>query len=358
MIFLYRFEILRQDAAIAGVIAPNSLTASQGVDRELHLLTNYERPISFGVTEPFAAPFLPTALGTNGLPTVNGDTHWLFQPAAVEHSGLRLDAEKAAGQITVTLPRAHPISQLYVLDSPGAQVWLTLATLDNEADTNPLVVWVGRVRSAEYDELRCSLSMMHIADVLSRPGLTRKHSRTCPHVLFDPSSCAVKINDYDYVANYWKYREDGWLVSVSDDGLTLTAAEAANHANGFFDHGFIIIGGSYSTDNGAVLQHFTRAQGVTPQGAITAKVHGGIRRAIVAHSGNTLTLATPIPPGDYTAEAKRRVSMFAGCDASKTACQTKFGNFVRYGGYHVIPIKNLFETGLTPTGATGQGVLA
>lgn len=340
MIFLYRFEVLTQDASIAGILPPNSYTALDGIQRQLHLLTNYERAVSFGA-EPFAVPFLPTGLGELGLPAAG----WAFQPERIEHSGLRLDGEKAAGQLTVSLPRHHAISRLYQVESPGAQVWLTLSVAQDESDPAPLVVWVGRVRSAEYDELRCTLTLMHLGDILARPGLTAKHPRVCPFVLFDQSSCGVKVDAFDAATGYWRHREDGLLASVAANGLTITVPEAANRAKGFFDHGFVVIGGSYAEEGGELL-HVPRAQGLTPSQATAASIHGGVRRAIMAHDGQTLTLAGPLPVGDYTTEDAQRVSLFAGCDGAKTTCQSKFSNFKRYGGYPYIPIKNPFESGL------------
>lgn len=338
MIFLYRFEVLALDGLAANTLPPSQyLESRQALYRELHLLTNYEVALPFPV-EPYASGFLPIASA--------GSQSWTFTPEAIEHDGVRLDGEKASGQLKVSLPLAHPLAQLYVLDQPGYQVWLTLAQYDPALSATPLVIWVGQVASAEFDESRCSLTLQHLEKLLSRQGLTARHPRSCPHVLFDSGTCRVKQHAYDNATAYWKWREDGFVATVSADGKTLTVPEAANRPDGFFNDGFVHIGAHYSSQLALPQPDFVPRALIgtrTINPALPLRVDGGHRRSIVSQVGATLTLQIPLPPGEY---AGATVTLYAGCDGSATACETRFNNTASFGGYPYIPIKNPFETGL------------
>jgi len=336
MIFLYRFELLEADGVMSddtGLATRALVTAADGVRQTLYTHTNSEQAVTIA-GDSLASPFLPR-FGTTAL---------TYTPIRVQHDGLRLDAESAAGQLAVTLDRGHPVADLYRYDAPGAQVWLTVAMLDAPTAT-PLVVWIGRVRSAEFDEQMCKLNCMPLQDVLKRPGLTRKYPRTCGYELYDRTSCGVSASAYDYTTHYWKWREDGHITAVSSDGLTLTVAAAANRSDAFFQYGFVVINGVYGNDGSASAQFYPRPTDPTPQGAIAATgPNGGIRRAAIGHSGSLVELITPVPLGSVS--VGMRVSLFRGCDKSLATCNTAFSNTARHGGYPYIPLKNVFETGL------------
>lgn len=338
MNFLYRFEVLALDGLAANTLPPAQyLETSRALYRELHLLTNQEVAVPFAV-EPFSSAFLPVMS--------SGNQVWTFTPEAIEHDGVRLDGEKSAGQLKVSLPLEHRLAQLYVLDQPGYQVWLTLAQYDPALSATPLVIWVGQVAATEFDETRCTLTLQHLEKLLSRPGLTAKHPRNCPHSLFDRGTCRVKQHAFDDSTSYWKFREDGWAAVVSGDGLTLTVLEAANRPDGFFEQGFLHLGGDYSAALVAAVPDFVPrvqlgSRVINP--AIGVRVDGGVRRSIASHVGNQLTLQIPLPPGIY---AGQRVTLYAGCDGLKATCKTKFSNGPSFGGYPYIPIKNPFEVGV------------
>lgn len=348
MIFLYRLEVFNVDGVTSTLAPPTGYDTFTLPNRQLYLLTNYEEPVRFGQTEPFASAFLPR-MGNMGIPVNEG---WVFKPERIQHDGLRLDDEKAAGQLSVTLPIDHAIAQLYALDAPGVQVWLTLAMLDTTvANAKPLVVWVGQVAGVEYDELRAKLTLDHMQAVLARPGLTAKHPRSCGHMLYDQATCGVKAGAYDYATQYFKYREDGEMLAVSDDGMTVTIPAAANREAGFFENGFLVVAGEYASYGNGVA-HYPRGGSADLTTAKTT-VNGGYRRAIVAHDGATLTLATPLPPLALADIKQRRVTLFAGCDYTMPTCKGTFNNVARFGGYPYIPIKNPFEAGVK-VGVSGK----
>jgi uncharacterized phage protein (TIGR02218 family) len=124
--------------------------------------------------------------------------------------------------------------------------------------------------------------------------LRARYQKHCRHALYD-AGCTLNRSDF---------RTEAVLTARTD--LTLTAVE--------FD--------------------------VPPDGEFTAGYveHGMGRRAIVEHTGDTITLGRPL----LGTEVGDSVSAFSGCDHSFATCQTKFINDPNYGGFLHIPRRNPF----------------
>jgi hypothetical protein len=330
MIFLYRFEAIKLDGALSDLgitdYGPDDIPG-----RQVFLLTNYERAIDYGSSEPFAAGYLPLSLGTSGLP----DASWRFVPAAIRHEEVRLDGEQGAGGTTVEMPRDSELVQLLEERMPEFELYLTIAEIATPA-SQPRVVWTGRLDDLDADEGVGKLAMSHISEVLSQLGLTAKHPRNCPHSLYDRSSCGVR--SLAYADGYFAWREDGTIGSIAENALTLTVGAAANRADGFFDGGFAIIEPDYAGN-----RFYPRAASPSEAQCAAAQLNGGRRFFVLTHTGSQVVLANPvgqtINPGD-------RITLFAGCLKTKEVCATKFNNIKSFGGFPFIPINNPFETGL------------
>jgi hypothetical protein len=336
MIFLYRFDILQLDGVISNTVridlVPEDVVARA---RTTYRMTNYGESVNS--YDSGSSAFLPYPDGP--------DAPVAFLSEAIEHDQIRMDGERSAGQVSVSIPMEHPIGQLYAVDTPAVQTWLTLMQWDKVVPGSmPLVVWVGQVVNAEYDETRCRLTLDHLQKVLLRPGLTAKHPRSCGHLLYDAATCGVKA-DKLAADGYWKFREDGAVASVSEDGMVVTVPEAANKPDGWFAQGYLTAGGQYTEQSGQA-DHIPRSAVADRPIAPGMQVYAGYRRAIVSHQGSTLRLATPMPPGRYNLAELARVTLFAGCDGALATCKNKFSNVPRYGGYPYIPIKNPFEVGM------------
>lgn len=337
MIFLYRFEMLALDGALSDR-SLSSYTGDQLPGRRVYLLTNYERPLDFGNSEPFVMPLVPP-----NLPAPAGG--WIFQPERISHEGLRYDGERASGKLTVTLPIEHPIAQVLAMEDPGATLHLTLARIDEDADDDtPRPVWSGRLSLPNFDESRCILAMAHIMEVIQRPGLTREHPRMCPYSLYDGSTCGINAHAVPAGGQYFAWREDGFVSSVSGDRLTITVPEAANRPADFFKDGFAVVDPYYALDALGAPYHLPRSAGpLTAEVAAKALANGGIRRSIGGNSGTTVTLRTPIRK---ELAVGTRVSLYAGCSKLPEPCENKFNNTENYGGFADIPTKNPFKSGV------------
>lgn len=339
MIYLYRFDVLNTNGALTSRLGPDLLQAASGGTQHLH--TNQEQAVLVDS---------PTLFGSALMPSASAGP-WTFTPIAISHSGIRLDAERAAGQITVTLPAEHPVAQLYVADSPSARVSLSLAARYDTAPGQPIaVLWSGLVVGAEHDEHRCTLTLEHVGKLIGGQGLTERHPLLCPHALYDKATCKVKQHAFDAGSGYFRYREDALLdlsaggLSFSSDRSRLLVPEALNRPTGFFTGGYAVIEPVYS---GAGESFFLRGAGtLSAEDAAACVVTGGVRRGIALHYGPALTLASSLPAGVLEGATQLRVSLYAGCAKTPEACQTLNPQPRRFGGHRYIPLKNLYETGL------------
>ncbi len=330
--FLYRFDVVHGD----GVLNSTPYDALPARVIETFLLTSDTFPVKLEKELLAALPPLK-------VPGRPGPFEW--EPTAIEHSELRFDAEAQAGELTVSLPLMHQVSQVFAEDTQGRQVFLTLAL---QQPGGPKLLWSGQAIKASFSEFRCSLTLTHVLALMKRDALTAKHSRECEHSLFDASSCRVKQLDTGGTG-YWKWREDCLMPisAVGGGGVVLEIAEAANRADDFFAHGFIVVGGNYLTGISGIETFLPRAK-ASPVN-VSEPVLGGFRSTIATHKNSRLELLRPLPVAmqSLPPETLVRVSLFAGCDSTPDTCKTKFGNFRNFGGYPFIPLKNVFVTGLS-----------
>jgi hypothetical protein len=337
MIFLYAIDVVAVDGFLSGDL---SAVTTDGA-RSVYLLTNSERAVQMPSVSSFWSSFFPAPSGSD---VVTGpDTRFVPTPG-ISHSGVSLDAENNAGEISFTLPAEHAIAQLFLYDAPAAQLWLTVYAYDDIAGVTT-VQWTGQISSCAWQAPLAKLKGVPLSGLLRRQGLTRKHPRTCGHALYGPApGCGVNRNDYSSApGGYFFFREDGFLAEVTNGGLTLVVPEAANRPAGFFDEGLIAVQPAYA--GVGAYPHLPRARtdGSTLGHSGPALLIGGYRRGITRHAGAELHLSAPLLA---PLVAPVRVSVFAGCDLLPATCQAKFNNFPRFGGYPYIPIKNAFESGL------------
>lgn len=336
MIFLYAFEVLDYDAALTTPVPASSLTPA-GARRTIYTHTNFERSV-FADSSLLSAPMLPAG-ASGGVST--------FSPLAIKHDGLRLDGENNAGALRITLPASHPVAQLYLYDAPGSEVWLTLA-VKKDKQSAAAVRFKGRVSDGNFavddSVLVCTLNVQPISEVLSANGLTRKHPRTCPHTLYDASSCAVNRHAVDAGAGYWKYRLDGLVAFIDPTGSTVSIPGLDAKENGWWLRGLVVFGGAYES-NEVWTQAFASSNLTAEQLKAAHAPNGGYRRTVAAHAGNTITLDVALPP--ELSATGLRATVYAGCLHTPEACQSaKFSNYTNYGGFKHIPLKNPYESGI------------
>lgn len=334
MKYLYIIDIAGQDGDLS-----DSNPAITQYARRVFLLTNAERSETFAGTGDYWFSYIARPDAASVAPGVLDR----FEPVpGISHSGVSLNGENNSGNLSLTLPAEHAVAQLFTYDTPAALLRLTVL-VQGAQNQSPVVLWAGQIDSCAFDAELATFECSHISAVLRRQGLTRKHPRTCGHTLYSPApACGVK-HSLGAGNGYFLRREDGFLAEVRDGGMTLIVPEAANRAAGFFAEGFITIAAEYAaTTSGGLTQHRPRALFPISSDA-DKQFAGGYRRHIVSHSGSELKLSAPMLA---PLVSPVRVSVFAGCNLTKETCIAKFGNYVNFGGYPYIPIKNAFESGV------------
>lgn len=328
--------------------------------RKLYLWTNSEVPVDLGAhppgSDPIGCPYLPTKLGLAG----SDKASWLFTPECIKHDPVKTSAERNSGQFKLRVLSSNPIAQLFRYDPPGERIFLTCAVL---TAGDPTVFWVGEVALGEYiaDGTECTLTANHLLASLQRAGLTRKHPRVDPSNPFDLTTGRIASNAYDESVSYFRWREDG-LLSIDSDGrpsvpsgapdyvrgAQIVVPQAANHPDGWFEGGFIVIDPAYSLDADGNPLFFPRLGGLTAEQAAASDLHGGVRRSIAVHVGGTLVLDSPLPELSYS--TRQRASLFVGYDGSVGQAKDRFNNIKNYWGFPWIPTKNPFEAGIRQQG--------
>jgi uncharacterized phage protein (TIGR02218 family) len=141
-----------------------------------------------------------------------------------------------------------------------------------------------------------------LAGLFDRPLLRVIHSPTCQHAVYD-AGCGVDPGPFTTT---------GCAISAIS-GLTLTVADAASQADGYYTAGYATV------ETGS---------------AAGEKVY------IATHAGSTLTLLIAPPPGLTTSDT---IAITAGCDGLESTCRAKFNNVPYFLGFPRMPVVNPFK---------------
>lgn len=223
----------------------------------------------------------------------------LYTPVPIERTKIRWATKLTGGKLLLDVPVDFPIALLFDGFPPEAPVSLIVYRYHiTDVDEESVIIWLGRVRGASWQENKAVLSCDNFATTLNKTGPRLQFQYMCNHVLYG-TQCGIS--------------ETTFLVSVtlySISGLNLYSTALAGYADGWFDGGYLRFGNKY--------------------------------RMITSHVGDRITIAASM--NQLTANSVVTVS--AGCSHTFDTCVTKFLNHRRYGGYPFVPNRNPFITGL------------
>lgn len=218
-----------------------------------------------------------------------------YAPLALTRSALRPSINKEKSGLTLSLPLSAPLCELFRIAPPGEEVELTVARY-HRGDGQRLVVYIGRVVNARFDQFEMELSVESIMSSMQRTILTRSYQKNCPHLLY---GTACKADPTAYRVN---------TVATTITGNIVLAP--ISPADDYYAGGVIAYTGIYS--------------GVTE------------RRFIVGNTGGQFTLDRS-PYGLLEGQA---FNILPGCKRTMDDCKNKFNNLANYGGQPFIPTKN------------------
>ncbi len=220
-----------------------------------------------------------------------------YLPIQIQRGKVESNSEMERSPIKIKIQRDADLLDNFI-SFPPTEI-ITLIIFRYHANDTPtpevVVVWRGRVLSAEFKNNEASLDCEPVFTSLKRPGLRRKYSAQCPHIHYG-AECALDPFAFDVTTN---------LTVVA--GAVVTAP------------GFAIAAGRFS---GGYLQFDNREF-----------------RTIIDDDGvGNLTLANALDE----LEVGSLVSVFPGCAHNLDDCVNKFSNVENYGGFPYVPRLNPF----------------
>lgn len=216
---------------------------------------------------------------------------------AMSRGDYSLDSEVNRTSLNVESGYDHPVPELFKVAPPDevVQIQLWRKHLDDPDPTSFAVAWTGRILNVAWGLESVTWTCQNLSTSLKQPGLSRVYSRSCPYQVFDEQCRAQSAT----------FMVPGTASVVTT--TTIQVLEAAAYLDGYFDGGTIEwVGGFGNIDS----------------------------RTILTHIGAELTLMT----STYGLDQFSAVSLFPGCDQTRTTCDSVFGNILNYGGFPFIPI--------------------
>lgn len=220
-------------------------------------------------------------------------------PTPVQFSAVTQSNEMAKDTLSLKFPRGHEFASVFLgYNTPDVLTSVTLFRGHvNDPDAQFITYWKGRVSSFKASGETLSLECEPIFTSLRRPGLRARYQRTCRHALYG-RGCRLDAEDWGTA---------GVLTAV--DGATLTIPAAASLPIGYLSGGMV-------------------------------KTPDGILRYVIGHNGSQVTLMRPVRK--LVDSVGSAVTVYPGCDHTRSTCQARFDNIDNYGGFSWIPTKNPF----------------
>lgn len=242
-------------------------------------------------------------------PNIVLDSDGSWMPSPIKPSEFSQTNEVAKDPLRIDLPRDDELAALFVGGVPEQITTLTVYRVHaTDPDEGFQFYWKGRIVSSEIKGDAVQLACENIHSTMQRNGIRARYQKTCRHPLYG-RGCG--LNDYDFA-----------VVGTATDvaGYVVTVGEAldSNTESGYY------AGGMLETSDGFL-------------------------RYIIKHEGDELTLLTPIP--SLTAEiadsGSASVTIYPGCDHTRSTCNTKFNNLLNFGGFPwMTGGKNPFSNGV------------
>lgn len=117
-----------------------------------------------------------------------------YQPIPIKRGNFVASGTLDRQNMTVNTPINSGISELFKIYPPGQVVSLVIRQGHaNDPDEQFLVIWTGRVLSAEREGSETNLTCESSATSMKRSILRRNYQTSCPHFLYGPECRANKV---------------------------------------------------------------------------------------------------------------------------------------------------------------------
>lgn len=215
-----------------------------------------------------------------------------YNPEAIKRTATSQGSELASGTITVSLPKDNPIAQMFVQYLPPSPLNLTILR-GHDAEPEIVAQFVGSVTAVNFGDF-CDLTCAPEQETLKKLIPAARYQKPCNRILYD-AGCTIDKS---------LFRVAGTVTAVA--GTVVTSAAFATQPDGWLTTGWM--------------------------------EKGPVRRMILDHTGDTVTLIIPLP-GLTVGDS---IAAFAGCKRDYATCVSKFSNGVHFFGFESIPGTNPF----------------
>jgi uncharacterized phage protein (TIGR02218 family) len=216
-----------------------------------------------------------------------------YRPDWILHNDLEQSDELNKQGLEITVRSECPVAMLYVEDIPATSVNVRVYRYIAGVEDFRLV-WAGRVVKPVFssEDDSCVLHCEPIYTMLKRPGLRRNYQLICPYCLYD-AQCGLAMASWTTQVT---------VTAVSGGRVTISPSRGS----GYYTGGVFRLGARH--------------------------------RLVINDSGSYLQLAGAAPG----IAAGTRADVSAGCDKTLETCISKFSNWLNFGGFPYIPLKNPF----------------
>jgi uncharacterized phage protein (TIGR02218 family) len=216
-----------------------------------------------------------------------------YLPSTITRSESEQSNEVVSGQMKVYLPETHPLSALLLPYLPTSPIAVTVYG-SHYGDSQTVVLFTGTVASARYTD-QCEMTCNSSQYLLQRKIPRQLYQSPCGHI-FGDAGCGIELAAHTYT---------GEVATIDPTGTILTVT------------GFASLPDSLTAG-------FLR--------------FGNFVRMIVANSGDSVTLLSPIAG----LQVGSSVLGTAGCQLTFAACQA-YKNSFNFLGFDLIPEINPFD---------------
>lgn len=216
-----------------------------------------------------------------------------YVPSTITRTEAEQSNEVVSGQIKVYIPKEHPLAQLLLPYLPSSPIAITVFG-SHYSDSETVVLFTGTVASARFTD-QCELTCNSAQYLLQRKIPQQLYQAPCSHI-FGDAGCGADLGSHTYT---------GTVTAIDSTGTVLTIPAFASLPD---------------TLQAGYLKH------------------GNDFRMVVAHSGSTVTLISPITGLADGAS----VSGTAGCALDFSTC-AHYGRTISFLGFDLIPTVNPFD---------------
>jgi len=222
----------------------------------------------------------------------------VYLPIQISRGAIEQNQEMERQPLNITIQRDAAVLDNFVGFPPTEIMTLTVFRFhDNDTPTPEVAtIWQGRVLSVTWSGSQAKMNCEPVFTSLKRPGLRRKYSAQCPHILYGVE-CAISNFDFQVIAT----------IGTITNGITI-----------------------FSTDLIVAVDHFF--------GGYIEFENRDFRTVVGDDGAGTITINSSLPG----LEAGSVITAFPGCAHDLDACKVKFDNIVNYGGFPYVPEVNPF----------------